>query len=621
MGEDWRRTAVLHNSAFLMADLFKESYLRKVACMHPSWLSLIPFFLVIPISIFTRQVQPGLFVALLVGSYIIEPTLFGGIHKFLDYVFLAAVKPNNMKIILFLYGFSGLLSVVKMAGGIKGFVDWVTKKIKTKKGAMALIWISTLGTFSDPDFRIVTVAPIIKALQEKLKMSRRSAAYIIDVTSNPVVALVPVATAFVGYMVSLINTSFKQNGIGGQPYTVYIKSIPFNFFSFAIILVGLYYTFFTQPENKKGAGAGQNRKKSDGVQSYADNLRLDAASESDAFSARRHPKTAQTALQSNEYNKTETERISPASGQAEMSDSSLPLDPTAEAMHGISQTGKRETADRSLNTPDPKPPGTGNPYSRLYREEYARHLDAADRSALSDSGNRNGEEENEPSRPYNLLVPILLLISLTLFLSWWNGHYHAHSFVDAFLKVDELDVMLESVLITLIVTIVLVMLQKFPTAKVVTRFINGGNQLMSVIVLLTLIWGVSDVSTDLGFSQYITGSVGGWIPPHFVAPILFILGAFLSYFIGSSWGTWGLLMPLGITLAHQSGANLFLVIGAVFASGTYGATCSPLSDNSVTLCTMMDMDVMDYCRWKLIPTTIAAGIALVLFVAASFIFK
>ncbi|WP_239984747.1 Na+/H+ antiporter NhaC family protein [Sporolactobacillus pectinivorans] len=594
--------------------------------MHPSWLSLVPFLLVIPISIFTRQVQPGLFVALLVGSYIIEPSFFGGVHKFLDYILQAIVKPNNIKIILFLYGFSGLLSVIKMAGGIKGFVDLVGKKIKTKKSALALIWISTIGTFSDPDFRIVTVAPIINALQKRLKMSKRQVAYIIDVTSNPIVVLVPIATGFVGFMVSLINTSFRQNGISQQPYIVYIKSIPFNFFSFTIILVGLYYTFFmhSKEEKTEEVSAGPNRKKqfyqnglhsNSGTAPGADHL---SDSHGTFQPGNNNLEMGQTALQTNEH-KTGTGSINPATGQAEIPDSSSTLNPTT--IGSMNNTSQRQSLDTKSVNDDYSD-------SRLYHEEYARHLDVANRvnqpSKISESESdiQNGEEEaNTPSKPFNLIIPIALLICLTLFLSWWNGRAGTRSFIGAFLNVDELDVMVESVLITLIVTIVLVILQKFPTAKVVTHFINGGNQLMSVIVLLALIWGVSDVSTDLGFSQFITEHVSGWIPPHFVAPILFVLGIFLSYFIGSSWGTWGLLMPLGITLTHQSGANLLLVIGAVFASGTYGATCSPLSDNSVTLCTMMDMQVMKYCKWKLLPTTIAAGLALVLFVIASFIFK
>jgi Na+/H+ antiporter NhaC len=79
------------------------------------------------------------------------------------------------------------------------------------------------------------------------------------------------------------------------------------------------------------------------------------------------------------------------------------------------------------------------------------------------------------------------------------------------------------------------------------------------------------------------------------------------------------LMPLGVTLASQSGTNILPVIGAVFASGTFGAFASPLSDNTVTLCTILDLPVMEYARTKLIPSLIAAGIAAVLFGATSFL--
>jgi len=113
----------------------------------------------------------------------------------------------------------------------------------------------------------------------------------------------------------------------------------------------------------------------------------------------------------------------------------------------------------------------------------------------------------------------------------------------------------------------------------------------------------------------------GWIPHYFLPPILFMMGALISYFIGSSWGTWGMLMPLGISLAHASDSSLPLIIGAVFASGSFGAFASPLSDNTITLCTILDLPVIKYARYKLMPALIAAGISTALYAAATFIFK
>ncbi|HBF37095.1 MAG TPA: sodium:proton antiporter [Firmicutes bacterium] len=470
--------------------------------MEGSWVSILPFLLVIPVSIVTRQVQPGLFAGLILASFIKRPDVLGGIQIMISAIVNNLVKINNIRIIIFLYMFAGIISLTKMTGGIKGFVHLVRDIVKTKQAAMFLTWLSTMGTFSDPDFRIVTVAPIMKALRQRLKLSSQQIGFVIEATSNPVVVLVPVATAFVGYMVSLTGTALQHVGITAVPYQVYIRSIPFNFFAFTILAVGLYYSFF-----KDFGSAKQSEDK--------------------------------------------------------------------------------------------------NPNLEQGEEELVQCYRAY--------------EKDTPLKPWNLIIPLIIILVSTLFLSWWDGHKLASGFLGAFLKVDALGVMLEAVFITLILSLIYFLIQGFSVAKLVTHFVKGGNELVSVIIMLALIWALSAVSEDLGFSKYIAFHIAGWIPHALIAPALFLLGGFISYFIGSSWGTWGILMPLGITIAHQAGANILLSIGAVFASGTFGAFASPLSDNSVTLCTILDLDVIEYARFKLKPALIAAGITTILFAIASFI--
>lgn len=478
---------------------------KGVCITEGSWLSLIPFLVVIPVSVLTGQVQPGLFLALLIGSYIKTPNLLGGIKTMLSYIVSNLVQSNNIRIIIFLYIFAGLISIIKMAGGIKGFVHLINRRVKDKRGAMLLTWFSTIGTFSDPDFRIVTIAPIMKALRERLNMTSKEVGFAIEATSNPVVGLIPIATAFVGYMVSIISISLSKADIKENAYRVYVKSIPFNFFSFVMIAVGIYYSFFKHTRALEVKDSGQD----------------------------------------------------PNSQQGE---------------EGLDE---------------------------CYR----------------------AYEKDTPVRPWNLIIPITAVLLLTLFLSWWDGHLKAKGFFNAFLNVDALGVMLESLMIVLIFTMSFFMFQRFKLSKLITHFVKGGNELMSVIIMLSLIWALSSLTEDLGFSKYITYHVKGWIPHMFVAPAIFIIGGTISYFIGSSWGTWGMLMPLGVSLAHELGANISLVIGAVFASGTFGAFASPLSDNTVTLCTILDIPVMEYARWKLLPSLIAAGITVFLFSAASFFIR
>lgn len=469
--------------------------------MENSWVSLLPFIVVIPIAMLTKQVQPGLFAGLILGCYLLKPDLFEGVNTLISYLISNLIKPNNIRIIIFLYVFAGLINLTKMAGGIKGFVDLVGRKVKTKRSAMLLIWLSTIGTFNNPNFRIVTVAPIMKLLKKRLPISTQKIGFMIEVTSNPVVALVPVATAFVGYMVSLIETALQQVGVHESAYSIFIRSIPFNFFSLVIIGIGLFYSFFKE-------------------------------------------------------------------------------------MRSHSQGDMVEDSD-----------------AQREEEELQKCMQAY--------------EKETPSKPLNLLLPLSIVLVMTVYLSWRNGQAHANNILDAFVKADALGVMLEALFITLLLSLLLFLLQRFSIAKIVTHFIDGGNELLSVILMLALVWALSAVSEDLGFSKYIASNLIGWIPVSFIAPVVFILGSFIAYFIGSSWGTWGLLMPLAVTLAHQTGSNIILVIGAVFASGTFGAFASPLSDNSITLCAILDLPVMEYARSKLKPSLIAAGITTILFGIAS----
>jgi len=434
------------------------------------------------------------------GSYLISPTLLGGMQTFLFYVVQALIDENNIQIVVFLYSFAGLVGMIKVTGGIKGFVEKAAEKITTKKQALIITYVSTIGTFIAPTFRFVTITPIMKALLKKVKMSTKELGFVIESTATPLIVLIPVATAFVGYMVSVIQISVENVGGDFEAYSLFIQSIPFNFFAITIILVGIYLSFFHHSHT-------------------------DAATEIEG-------------------------------------------DPEAE-------------------------------------EDDWHDCHPAVSKDL-------------PTKPWNLMVPIILVISLTLILTWWDGALQGYSFFEAFINANVLQAMVVALLITLFVSIAFFLLQRFTLSGIINSFIVGGNDLMSVIVLLAVVWGLSSVTDDLGFTGFITAHTD-WIPTMFITPLMFAFGALVSYFIGSAWGTWGILMPLGVSLSVAGDVSLPLIIGAVFASGSFGAFASPLSDDTNTIAKILGLSVMDYARFKLKPALIAAGISIVLYTGASFL--
>ncbi|MCF8011878.1 MAG: sodium:proton antiporter [Clostridiales bacterium] len=452
--------------------------------MEANWQSILPLVVVIPVAVWTKQVLPGLILGLLLGSYLVEPTLLGGFEQMAAYIIENLTQEGQLMIIAFLYIFVGIINMIKMTGGIKGFVDLSSNRIKTKKSALSLIWLSVLGTFSAPTFRIVTISPVMKALAGPLEMSRARLGFIIETTSGPIIALIPVATAYIGYMISLINVSLQNQGIEGDSYTLFLKSIPLNFFSLAVLLMGAYFSFFHRHKKEK----------------------------------------------------------------------------------------------KLLKTED-------NPENEEEEKERISH------SAIS---------EKLPSKPENLIIPLGLILGLTIFLTWWDGYNKVETgnLLQAFIAANVTKAMFVSIVITSIFTVLMYLLQGFSLKRIINQFFAGGNELMPVIFLLTLVWALSSTTEDLGLSGFVTQNLG-WVPGNLVPPVIFLLGAVISYFIGSSWGTWGILMPLGISMSAVSDSSLPLIIGAVFASGVFGAFTSPLSDNTITTARIFDLPVIEYSNFKL----------------------
>ncbi|MBM7586443.1 Na+/H+ antiporter NhaC [Bacillus pakistanensis] len=471
--------------------------------MH-AWLSLIPFLIVISMSIWLKKILPGLVLGILVGSFLIKVNLLSGSEQAIQFIVTTLSDETNIKIVGFLYLFGGLVGMMKISGGIKGFSEWIGKKMNTQRGLLALIWLTLPFTFMMPMFRIMMIGPVVKSLMEKVKISKEKVGFTMDVSTASVIVLLPVATAFVGFMVSLVEAGIQENGLELTPYSVFLLSIPFNFFAIVMLIIGLIRTFWKSKKQKEETNHKEDEKKS---------------------------------------------------------------------QHQYHRIGIKK------------------------------------------------ELSMVKAQPWNLIVPLFLLLGLSLFLLWQDGiSKGADTLFDAFSEADATFVMLLAVFITLILTFLFYVIRKLPLDEMLYHFIDGGNQLMQAIILLILVWALSLTAEDLGFSEFISSSLGNFLPVFTIPAIIFLIGSVVGYFIGSSWGTWGLFMPLGMTLATATDASIPMTVGAVFASGSFGAMTSPLGDTTITTASILEMPLVDYARYKLKISAIGAGIATVLYLFGAWLF-
>ncbi|MBB5325870.1 Na+/H+ antiporter NhaC, partial [Anoxybacillus tepidamans] len=202
--------------------------------------------------------------------------------------------------------------------------------------------------------------------------------------------------------------------------------------------------------------------------------------------------------------------------------------------------------------------------------------------------------------PLHLFFPLLFILVLTMFFLWYDGTKKgATTIIAAFSNADATFVMLLALFVTILITALFYFIRRQKLHELIYHFFDGGNELMAPISMLILVWALSLTAEHLGFSTYITSTFGTFLPKEIVPATMFALGSLISYFIGTSWGTWGLFMPLGVTLAVATGASLPMTVGAVFASGTFGAFASPLGDTTITTASIMDLDLMEYAKYKL----------------------
>lgn len=521
--------------------------------MYGTAWSLLPFVIVIPLAMLTRQVLPSLVVGLLVGAYLLHPSLLGGVQGALDAILHEMTTPDNVRLLVFLYGFGAFVGLLRATGGVAGFARWMEARANSRRSGFTWLWLSGLVTFMAPDFRIMTAGPMMRSVCAKLKLPAEQVAFVLDATATPLTAVVPIGTVFVGYQLALISAEASHHGVVGPPARLLFLSLPFNFFAWLMLAYTLYQSFFV-------------------------------------------------------WSRGQAEKADPVAGRSLREAAPPEATPLAERP----ATGVRAAYTETAGELVPTLPSTGARGARYRLSRRPREHSGPDK--VPDP--LEAVSQQVPPSLVNLLLPLATLLSLTLLLTWWDGRAHSATLLGALVAADAARAMLTALFITLIVSILWYALQRQPLGRTLFGFVQGGNEMMGVNLLLIMVWADTAVAKSLGFSEFITRSLGHLVPPALMVPALFAFSCVISYVIGSTFGTWGILLPLGFSLAAMAHASLPLVTGAVFAGGTFGGFASPLSDNTVATATVLKLPLMPYARSKLKAGSLVAGASLVLFAVA-----
>jgi Na+/H+ antiporter NhaC len=211
-------------------------------------LSVLPPVLALVIAIKWRKVS----LALLVGTFLCHLIIskwnpFTAVNVTLDGVLGVWSSIDNLKIFLFTALMGAFVLLVRISGGVDGFVNFLTEKnkaIKSKRAAMLLTYIIGLIIFIDGLLSIMFTGVIARSIFDKLKVSREKLSYICDSTSAPVNAIIPL-NSWGAMLMGLIGAQIAAGVISGDPLPLLIQSLPFQFycivtlvFVFVLIVTG-----------------------------------------------------------------------------------------------------------------------------------------------------------------------------------------------------------------------------------------------------------------------------------------------------------------------------------------------------------------------------------------------
>ena len=206
-------------------------------------------------------------------------------------------------------------------------------------------------------------------------------------------------------------------------------------------------------------------------------------------------------------------------------------------------------------------------------------------TGVSDNHSQEELEVNDKGRVFDLIVPIAVLIVVCVFgLVYVGGILDGTDFISAFSATDATVGLPWGGLITLVITIIYLIARRVITFKDAMECVpKGFIAMVPAILILTFATALKNMTTLLSAKEFIASLMEGAAAGlhNFLPAVIFIVACFLSFSTGTSWGTFGILIPIVVGIFPATSDLLFIGISACLAGAVCGDHCSPISDTTI----------------------------------------
>ena len=466
---------------------------------EPGWYSILPPLLAIVLAIWSKQVILSLFAGIWMGFFILQGfNPLAGLTAGLDGVVNVFGDAGDAKVLIFTLLIGSLIATIEHSGGVRGFVHFLESRrwVHTGFRAQLLAWVTGLIIFIESNITLLVAGSVSRPLFDRYRVSREKLAYLIDATSAPVCAMIPL-NAWGAVIIGLIAGTGVDN-----PLQVFIASIPYNLYAITAILLALVVIW-------KDINIGP----------------MQAAEERTARGELLWPTS--TPLVDTSAEQVVDEGKPPSAAYM-----AIPI----VVMIGMMPVGLYVTGDGNL---------------------------------IEGSGSTS----------------ILWAVSTAILALWVMLLATRRSSINGLMRV----------------------------------FMTGAGNLLPISTILLLALALGDVANLLQTGPYVAGIAGATVPEFMLAPLIFLVSAFIAFSVGSSWGTFAIMIPIAIPIATTLDLPMPLLLGAAISGAIFGDHASPISDTTVVASMASATDHIDHVRTQIPYALLAAAIASVGFLILYFL--
>ena len=231
---------------------------------------------------------------------------------------------------------------------------------------------------------------------------------------------------------------------------------------------------------------------------------------------------------------------------------------------------------------------------------------------------------NEKGKVIDLVFPIVVLIlSCVIGMIYTGGFFGGKDFISAFSNSDASVGLMLGSFFALIITIVFYQIRRVISFKKACECIpEGFKAMVPAILILTFAWTLKAMTDSLGAKYYVAGLVnemsGSLVST--LPAIIFIVAVFLAFATGTSWGTFGILIPIVVdTFQDKNPVLMIISISACMAGAVCGDHCSPISDTTIMASAGARCNHVSHVSTQLPYVIVVAVISCLSYIVAGFV--